>query len=157
MEKTNFKSRFFNQNLSLERFINYNNIEQSQIVSITETRTGYSVHFYSDELKYDQVKYLKSDIIEVLNKKSLVILRGDDSRIPYDVMKNLDYDSKSKHKVSIIFKNIFERFPFCVTPTKVTLDYDENFLNLLSELNPFEDYFKMLKLNNYGISNWKIG
>jgi hypothetical protein len=166
MKNVSFKSRRFSSNYTLETFIVFNKIEQNQIVSITESDTSsssrsLSIHFYSDKLNYDLSPYIEKEQLEIFYKKPLFYKELDTS-VDYDYQ----YDNLiTKFKV----KNVSLKPRFLIKPEKLissnvisllpvlnNSNYEEGFIELLSDLNPSYrgSFFEDFKNKRYDRLEW---
>jgi hypothetical protein len=154
MNDTKFFSRSFTRFKDLERFVNYNKIEQNQIVSVTETKTITSIHFYAKTLLCDTFAHFSDYEKEKLFNKLIWIMEPDESPNYLNLLNRFELNTIKKPTFFIVLDKVdFST----ILPLINNTDLEEDFLSKICELNPDESTFKELNKKVFSVDyNWKI-
>ncbi len=154
LNQPKFFSRLFTSFKDLEAFINFNKIEQNQIVAITETKLNLGFHFYANTLLFDQFSYLSEIEKEKVFQKPVWIFKPDGS---YDYEQLLLKFKLEKHEKPTFIACINDIDNKSIFPVNNTIKMEEDFLNNICELNSSEHILKQLNNKIFSTSYyWKI-
>ncbi len=83
MTTQKFYGRVFSETFNLERFVELNEIQQLQIVSITYKGEGrQSLYFFTEGLKYDFFRFISDETLNTIEK---TVIKIDEGRIELDL------------------------------------------------------------------------